>query len=40
MLDTTMIVIEQDGETYVTPMLAVDGEGATAWVKDVIELTV
>jgi iron uptake system EfeUOB component EfeO/EfeM len=40
MLDTTMIVIEQDGEVYTSPILAVDGEGENAWVKDIVELIV
>ena len=38
-LATTMLVINQDGEDYETPRLAVDGEGSNAWVKDVATIT-
>ncbi len=37
MLDTTMIVIEQDGEMLDTPVLAIDG---ATWVGNVAELKV
>ncbi len=40
MLDTTMLVIEQDGEAYDVPRFAVDGAGSAAWVKDVVELRI
>ena len=39
LLETTMIVTVQDGETYETPRLAVEGEGSKAWVKDVATIT-
>ncbi len=38
LLDTTMLVIEQDGEVYEIPRFAVEGEGSKAWVKDVVEI--
>lgn len=38
-LSTTMLVLEQDGEAYELPRLAVDGEGSSAWVKEVVSVT-
>lgn len=39
-LDTTLLVMEQNGEKYTIPRLAVDGQGSKAWVKDVVELKI
>lgn len=39
-LGTTILVIEQDGEKYTQPRLAVDGEGSKAWLKDVVEFKI
>lgn len=39
LLPTTMIVLEQDGEAYELPRLAVEGEGSKAWVKDVASIS-
>ncbi len=39
-LDSTLLVMEQDGEVYSIPRLAVDGKGSDAWVKDVVELKI
>ncbi len=38
LLPTTMLFLEQDGETFELPRLAVDGEGSKAWVKDVVSV--
>ena len=38
MLDTTMLISVQDGEAYELPRLGVEGEGSSAWVKDVVEI--
>jgi hypothetical protein len=40
LLDTTMLVIEQDGEAYDIPRFAVEGGDSAAWVKDVAEIRV
>lgn len=40
LLNTTMLVFEQDGEAYDVPGFAVDGAGSAAWVKNVVELRV
>ena len=39
-LDTTLLVLEQDGEAYQIPRLAVDGKGSEAWLKDVVEMKI
>jgi len=38
--ETTLFVIEQDGETFALPRLAVDGGASNAWLKDVVEMKI
>lgn len=40
MLDTTLLLIEQNGEAYAIPRFAVDGKGSEAWLKDIASMKI